>query len=614
MTIYRLLLVSSLVLITRFALVAQRVEPAFWWVGMKDTRLQLLIHAPAIAETQPKLAFTGVKLMKVTKVKSPNYLFIDLVVSPTAKPGTFPIQFLKNGQAVFTYQYELKARSTGSAQRQGYTPADVMYLITPDRFANGDPANDNVPGMPDPASRTGRDTRHGGDIQGIIDNLDYINDMGFTALWINPLIENKMPQASYHGYASTDFYKVDPRFGTNEDYRTLSKAAQKKGIKLVIDMIMNHCGSGHWWMADLPTDDWLNYQDKPQITNHSRETNQDPHASEYDKKLFADGWFVPSMPDMNQRNPLLAQYLIQNTIWWIEYADLHGIRMDTYPYPDKAFMAEWSRRVMQEYPNFSMVGEEWSMNPAIIAFWQKGKQNRNGYVSYMPNMFDFPQQNALVSALNEDDKVYNQGLMKLYQTLALDFLYENPTNLVVFPDNHDMSRFYTQINEKFDRWKMGMIQLLTTRGIPQFFYGTEILMTNPKSDRHDEIRGEMPGGWPDHTASAFTGKGLTDRQLEAQQFLKQLLQWRRRTPVLHTGKLTHFAASNGVYVYFRHNALQKIMVVMNKNSESKTLNTAHYAELLSGHKTARNIQTDQTQPLTQPLVIPAMSAVILDVK
>jgi glycosidase len=288
--------------------------------------------------------------------------------------------------------------------------------------------------------------------------------------------------------------------------------------------------------------------------------------------------------------------------------------MDTYPYPDKDFMSEWSRRVLEEYPKFSMVGEEWSLNPALVAFWQKGKKNRSGYVSYMPNMFDFPLQNALVEALNEDDKTYNRGLVKLYQTLSQDFLYENPNELVTFADNHDMSRFYTQIHENFDLWKMGMVNLLTTRGIPQVYYGTEILMTNPKSDRHDEIRGEMPGGWSDHSASVFTGKGLTKKQQEAKDFLKQLLQWRKNTPAIQTGKLKHFTARDGLYVYFRYNDSQTFMVVMNKNSEAKALDVAKYAEVLNGHKTVRNIQTDQTQPLSQPLSVPAMSAVIWEVK
>lgn len=608
-----LLLIVLLVSLRSYSLFAQRVEPAFWWVGMHDTHLQLLVHEKNIAQTQPRLTYPGVKMTKVTRVKSPNYLFIDLTISPATRPGTFPIQFLSNGKSVLTYAYDLKAREPGSAQRQGFTTADVLYMITPDRFANGNPANDTIVGMPDLANRTGRDTRHGGDLRGIANHLDYINDMGFTALWINPVVENNMPTASYHGYAITDFYKVDPRFGSNDEYRNLSKAAKRRGIKLVIDMVVNHCGSGHWWMNDLPTDDWLNYQQTMAITNHARESVQDPYASAYDQKIHADGWFAPTMPDLNQRNPLLATYLIQNTIWWIEYADLQGIRMDTYPYPDKTFMAEWSRRVLQEYPRFSMVGEEWSLNPALVAFWQKGKQNRNGYVSSMPSMFDFPLQNALVEALNEDDALYNRGLVKLYQTLSQDFLYANPMALVTFPDNHDMSRFYTQIHEQFDRWTMGMVHLLTTRGIPQLYYGTEVLMTNPKSDRHDDIRGEMPGGWPDHPTNAFTEKNLTPNQLAAKRLLQQLLQWRKNTPAVQTGRLKHFAARDGLYVYFRYTASQLVMVAMNKNNTATPLDVGRYAELLNGHSSTCNILTNETQSLTQPLAVPAMSAVIWEV-
>ncbi len=604
------LLTLVLVFIT-YPLFAQRVEPAFWWVGMKDTRLQLLIHEKNIGSAQPKLMYPGVTVATVTRVKSPNYLFVDLVISPAAKAGTFPIQFVKDGKSVLTYPYELKAREANSAQRKGYTAADVMYMITPDRFANGNSANDVVAGMPDKANRTGRDARHGGDIQGIANHLDYLQDMGFTALWINPLVENNMPSASYHGYASTDFYKIDPRFGSNEDYRALSKAAQKRGIKLIIDLIVNHCGSSHWWMSDLPTDDWLNFQGDPKMTSHARESIQDPHASEYDKKLHADGWFVSTMPDLNQRNPLLATYLIQNTLWWIEYADLRGIRMDTYPYPDKDFMAEWSRRVMQEYPAFNMVGEEWSLNPALIAFWQKGKTNRNGYVSSMPGMFDFPLQNALVEALNEDDRQYNRGLVKIYQTLSQDFLYERPDNLVTFADNHDMSRFFTQIHEDVALWKMGMIHLLTTRGVPQVYYGTEILMTNPTSDRHDDIRGEMPGGWADHTTSVFTGIGLTEQQRTAKEFLKKLLTWRKSNEAVQTGKLKHFAAREGLYVYVRYTDAQRVLVVMNKSADAKTLDMVKYGEVLAGRKTATDVLTGQTQPLSQPLSVAAKSAVIL---
>ena len=595
-------------------LYAQRVEPAFWWVGMKEPRLQLLIHQNDIGATEPQVTYAGVKLTKVTRVKSPNYLFLDLTIAATTKAGSFPITFKKDGKTVATYLYELKNREPNSANRQGFTSVDAMYLVTPDRFANANPANDNVAGMVDLLDRTGKDKRHGGDIQGIIEHLDYIQKLGFSALWICPLQENNQNMGSYHGYAMTDLYKIDARFGSNEEYRKLSKEAQKKGIKLVIDLVPNHCGSEHWWMKDLPTDDWVNFQGNPKITHHARESIQDPHASEYDKELHASGWFVPSMPDLNQRNPLMANYLIQNTIWWIEYADLHGIRVDTYPYSDKDFMSRWSQRIMREYPRFSMVGEEWSVNSSIVAFWQKGNKNTNGYVSEMSSMFDFPLQNALTEALNEDDRIYNRGLVKIYQTLSQDFLYAAPNDLVIMPDNHDMSRFYTQIHENFDLWKMGISFLLTTRGTPQIYYGTEVLMTNPKSDSHDEIRGEMPGGWADHTVSAFTEKGLTPQQLEAKQFMTKMLQWRKTNAAVQTGKLKHFTARDGLYVYFRYNDAQKVMVVMNKNKEPLKLDLGKYSELLKGASTAKNVLTGETGALANGITVNGTSALVLEIK
>lgn len=595
-------------------LYAQRVEPAFWWVGMKEPRLQLLIHQNDIGATEPQVTYAGVKLTKVTRVKSPNYLFLDLTIAATTKAGSFPITFRKDGKTVATYSYELKNREPNSANRQGFTSADAMYLVTPDRFANANPANDNVAGMVDLLDRTGKDKRHGGDIQGIIEHLDYIQQLGFSALWICPLQENNQNMGSYHGYAMTDLYKIDARFGSNEEYRKLSKEAQKKGIKLVIDLVPNHCGSEHWWMKDLPTDDWVNFQGNPKITHHARESIQDPHASEYDKELHASGWFVPSMSDLNQRNPLMANYLIQNTIWWIEYADLHGIRVDTYPYSDKDFMSRWSQRIMREYPRFSMVGEEWSVNPSIVAFWQKGNKNTNGYVSEMSSMFDFPLQNALTEALNEDDRIYNRGLVKIYQTLSQDFLYAAPNDLVIMPDNHDMSRFYTQIHENFALWKMGISFLLTTRGTPQIYYGTEVLMTNPKSDSHDEIRGEMPGGWADHTVSAFTEKGLTPQQLEAKQFMTKMLQWRKTNAAVQTGKLKHFTARDGLYVYFRYNDAQKVMVVVNKNKEPLKLDLGKYSELLKGASTAKNILTGETGALANGITVNGTSALVFEIK
>lgn len=573
-----------------------RVEPAFWWAGMEDTNLQLLVYGENISELKPTIDYPGVTLERTIQVKSPNYLFLYLKLDDNVKPGAFDLNFTKKGKTVLNYSYQLFEREEGSAQREGYNTSDVMYLITPDRFANGDPSNDNMPGMKEQANRPDPNGRHGGDIAGIIKNLDYIEEMGYTALWLNPVIENNMTNTSYHGYAMTDLYKIDARYGTNEDYLKLSKEAKKNGIKLIMDMILNHCGSEHWWMKDLPTGDWLNYQDGWKPTTHMRETNQDPYASEYDKKMHADGWFVETMPDLNQRNELMADYLIYNTIWWVEYAQLDGIRMDTYPYPDKHFMAEWTRRVMMEYPNFNIVGEEWSVNPTIVAYWQKGKQNADGYTSWMPGVFDFPLQKALVDALNEDDSQWGKGLVKLYSTLANDFVYADPTQLVTFPDNHDMSRFYTQINEDFELFKMGMAYIAVTRGIPQIYYGTEILMTNPGTDSHGVIRSDYPGGWAGDAANAFTGEGLTSEQKDAQTFMKTLLNWRKETPVIHHGQLKHFgpAFASGVYTLFRYDDEKVVMLVMNKNKEAKVVDLAEFkAEVMGDATLARDVLTGE---------------------
>nr|WP_319400235.1 glycoside hydrolase family 13 protein [uncultured Carboxylicivirga sp.] len=561
-----------------------RVEPAFWWVGMKNTQLQVMVYGENISELKPEISYPGVQLERTVIVNSPNYLFLYLNIDKYTKAGTFDLNFTRKGKNVLSYSYELKNRREGSSAREGYNTSDVIYLITPDRFANGNPDNDNVDGMKEQSNRKDLNGRHGGDLQGIINHIDYIDNMGFTALWLNPVMENNMTSTSYHGYAITDFYNTDARYGTNDDYLRLVKEAKKRGMKVIIDMILNHCGSEHWWMNDLPTSDWLNFQEGWKPTTHLRETNVDPYASDYDKKMHADGWFVESMPDLNQRNPLLADYLIYNTIWWIEYADLDGIRMDTYPYPDKNFMAEWTKRVMTEYPHFNMVGEEWSVNPAIVSYWQKGKQNADGYKSFLPGVFDFPLQEALVKALNEDDKNWGQGLIRLYSTLADDFLYADPSKLVTFPDNHDMSRFYTQIHEDFDLFKMGMAYIAVTRGIPQIYYGTEILMTNPNSDSHGEIRSDFPGGWAGDEVNAFTGMGLTGDAKDAQDFVRTLLNWRKGSKEVHEGCLKHFApaSGSGIYTVFRYTDEKAVMLIMNKNTDEKAVDLTPYKDEVIG--------------------------------
>lgn len=590
-------LVLLLVQITCFAAKQpERVEPAFWWVGMKNPNLQVMVYGENISELTPVAKYDGLKIVNVHKVKSPNYLFIDFQLAANIKPGSFKIEFQKDSKRKLSYEYKLLEREEGSAERIGYNTSDVMYLITPDRFANGNPNNDNIDGMPDLLNREDENGRHGGDIQGMINSLDYIKDMGFTAIWVNPLLENNQQAFSYHGYSTTDYYKVDPRYGSNEEYLEFVKLAKSKGIKIVMDMIENHCGSEHWWVKDLPTEDWFNFQEGFKQCIHRRETVQDPYASDWDKKMHADGWFVPSMPDLNQKNELMATYLIQNSIWWIEYAQLSGVRQDTYPYPDMDFMSDWTKAIMTEYPNFNIVGEEWSTNPSIIAYWQKGKKNPNGYESFLPGLMDFPLQHAMVEALNEDEAEYGKGIVKLYTMLSNDFVYADPTQLVVFPDNHDMSRIFTQLNEDFDLYKMAMAYIAVTRGIPQIYYGTEILMKNPGTDSHGVIRTDFPGGWKDDKVNAFSGEGLTGQQKEAQEYTKILLNWRKSCKTIHKGKLKHFAPvlDPKIYTMFRYDDEKIVMLVMNKNDEAKSIPLEIFkAELLGKANEGINVLTGE---------------------
>lgn len=585
-----------------------RVEPMFWWAGMKNPNLQLMVHAPEIGLCRVSLDYPGVLLKSVTTLPNPNYLFVDLDLS-AAKPGSFIIQFRKETKLVAEYRYELREREPGSAARKGFNSSDVMYLIMPDRFANGDPANDEIPGMKEKPDRNNPGGRHGGDIKGLRNHLDYISGMGFTAIWLNPLLENDQLTYSYHGYGTTDFYKVDSRFGSNEEYREFALEARKKGIKLIMDMIFNHCGSEHWWMKDMPMSDWLNGYPNYQITNHVKTLNQDIHASEYDKNQLVKGWFVPVMPDLNQRNPFMATYLIQNSIWWTEYTGLSGIRMDTYPYPDKEMMACWNRRMTEEYPGFSIVGEEWHLNQAVVSYWQKGKPNLDGYKGEIKCMMDFPLQNAVSTALREEGE---GSLMKIYDCLANDFQYPDPQNMVVFPDNHDIARFLVQVNNDPELFKMGVTLFLTTRGIPQLYYGTEIMMSH--SGTHDsEYRKDFPGGWANDVKNGFTGAGLTAQEKEMQDYIRKLLLWRKNTAVIHSGKLIHFVPFNGLYVFFRVNEKEKIMIVLNKNTKDTKLDTVRLSEMLRGATSAKNVLSGENYPDLSNLILPPRSVSILGI-
>jgi len=592
-----------------------RVEPMHWWTGMKNPELQLLVHGAGIGSGQPFISTTQARIKKVHKADSPNYLFIDLEIARNAKPGSFQIQFKKDGKTISSYEYFLHARSPQASQVKGFSAADVIYLITPDRFANGDTSNDVVAGMRETKLDRKHDYgRHGGDLRGMINSLDYIASMGYTAIWPTPLLENDMRQSSYHGYAITDHYKVDPRFGTVEDYKELADKARRKGIKLIYDGVVNHTGSQYWWMTDLPFRNWINYPDSLQVTNHRRTVNQDPYAAGVDRDLMVKGWFVRQMPDLNQENTFLANYLIQNNIWWIETLGLGGIRQDTYPYSQKKFLEQWSCRIMNEYPHFSIVGEEWTTNPLIVSYWQQGKSNNSGYKGCMKSTMDFPMQATLIQALTEPES-WDKGLVKLYEGLANDFVYANPKDLLVFGDNHDMDRLFTQLKSDVDLQQIALTYLLTIRGIPQLYYGTEILMqNNAKPGDHGLIRSDFPGGWAGDGVNGFTGKGLSTDQVRIQTFLKKMLNWRKNKNVIHSGNTMHFAPAYGAYVYFRYNDNETIMVVLNKDTATTSINTGRFAEIIKNRKQAVNVLTGESIALANRLSIPPRSAVVLELK
>ncbi len=590
----------------------EKIEPPFWYAGMNNPELQLLVYGKNIQSLYPHIQYDGVKVKQVHLVDNPNYLFIDLHIDGIAKPGTFEIKFQSNKKTILTQNYDLRKRKDNMANRSSFSTKDVIYLITPDRFANSDPTNDEVDSMKEKLNRSAELGRHGGDIQGIIDHLDYIKEMGFTAVWLNPILENNQADTSYHGYSTTDYYKVDPRFGTNEDYINLSQIAADKGLGLIMDIIVNHCGSGHWWMNDLPSDDWVNNQNLPyQQTNHRKSTLLDPYASPSDRKIMTEGWFVPTMPDLNQRNPLMSKYLIQNSIWWIEYANLYGIRQDTYSYPFREFMTEWTCAIMDEYPNFKIVGEEWVDDPAIIAYWQQGKNNPDGNNSCLTSIMDFPMNMALPKSLTEKEE-WGKGFVRLYETLGQDFHYANPMELVIFPDNHDMSRIFTQVNEDYDLYKMALTYILTMRGIPQLYYGTEILMHNRSSGSHGIIRSDFPGGWAGDAINAVTKKGLTPQQIDAQNWVKAMLHWRQDKTVIHAGKLMHYDPRNGIYVYFRYDDNETVMVVLNKNMEATSLELERFESNIGDNKFATDVISNKKQQLGESITIPPRSASVFE--
>ncbi|MFL1013114.1 glycoside hydrolase family 13 protein [Flavisericum labens] len=605
----------------------ERIEPLNWWVGFKNRDLQLLVKHPNISEYSPEISYEGVSLLKVNKADSPNYLFLDLSISETAFAGKFNIVFKHKNKEELIHSYELKSREKPSEDYIGFNSSDAIYLITPDRFSNGNPNNDIIETLNEASiDRNDNYARHGGDIQGITNHLDYIEDLGFTAIWPTPLLTNNMYQGSYHGYAMTDFYQIDPRFGTMEEYLELSSKMASKGMKLIMDQVANHCGLEHWWIKDLPFKDWINHQDnylenlenwegsKSITTNHRRTTNQDIYASKVDKDNMSEGWFVSVMPDMNQRNPFMATYTIQNSIWWIETAKLGGIRQDTYPYPDKHFMSKWAGEIMNEYPNFSIVGEEWTTNPLLIAYWQQGNPNSDGYNSNLKSPMDFAMQDIIVRALNNGES-WDSGFVEIYKGLANDFAYVSPKDIMVFPDNHDMSRIFTQLHGNIENTKMALSYILMMPRIPQIYYGTEILMEDfDKPGDHGLVRSDFPGGWDDDKINAFTGDGLSDAQKGMQFFLRKILNYRKTSQAIHEGKTVHFVPENGIYVLFRVVNDETVVLILNKNENEVELDLSRFDELQLNGKVMRNVTSSAQFKWEGNLVLSEKGPVILTTK
>ncbi len=609
LSLLSLLLISSAIFGQPSAI--RHLEPPFWWSGMHNPNLQLLVHADNISTCKPSINYPGVIIKKVSTTDNPNYLFIDLDISEAAA-GTFIIKFECKEKKPLDYEYKLLPRTKSAASRKGFDQSDLIYLVLPDRFANGDPKNDTHPDMLEAADRSNPDGRHGGDLQGVMQKLDYIDSLGVTALWLNPVFENNMPVYSYHGYSITDYYKTDPRLGTNEDFRHLNEMLKQRGMKAVMDMVFNHCGLNHWWMKDLPASDWVHQFPEFTKSNFRASTVFDPYASDYDQTLFTKGWFDTSMPDLNQKNPFLMTYLTQNSIWWIEYAGLDGIRMDTYPYPYREQMAQWAKRVLEEYPDFSIVGEVWMGVPALLAPWEKDPAVETGYESHLPYIFDFALYDAFGLAFNEGSG-WSTGITRMYDVLAQDFVYGENPRMVIFPDNHDGSRLFTKVGENLANQKLAVAFTLTTRGVPQLYYGTEILMSGNESDGHGKMRKDFPGGWQTDTANKYTASGRTADEEEMLRFTQKLANYRKNHDVLQTGKLTHFIPEDNVYVYFRHNDDEMMMIVLNNSNENQPLDLKRYAEMTQGISTGMNV-LDGTTVVLENLTIPAKEALVIKLR
>ena len=589
----------------------ERVEPMSWWVGMHNPNLQLIVHGKDIGLRSVHLNHPGVQLVAVHQVENPNYLFIDLKISSSASSGTFPISFTKTGETDLTYPYTLKQRDHSPGRIQGVTDKDLIYLIMPDRFSNGDPSTDSFSNMREKGVlRDSMFKRHGGDIQGIMNHLDYLKDLGVTAIWLTPVVENDEPRTSYHGYAITDHYKIDPRFGTNELYKQFVEKCHAMGLKVVMDLVHNHAGTEGYTIQDMPMKDWVHQWPTYTKSNFRDAAVMDPHASSTDRKQMLDGWFDRRMADMNEDNLYVQRFLTQNHIWWAEYSGVDGFRLDTYPYNDPQFMADWAKEVRAEFPHLSIFGETLVWSVANQAFFTEGNTVNRGLDTHLPGITDGVLKDAIYDALNVNEG-WTDGVNRLYLVLAQDFLYKDPAKNTIFLDNHDMSRFFSVVGEDMVKYKSGMAMLLTLRGVPQMYYGDEILMKN-FSNPDGLVREDFPGGWPGDKVNKFTAAGRDKKENEAFNYVRTLANYRKNTPALQNGKMMQYIPQDGVYLYFRYDKLKTVMVVYNSRDKEQTITTERYAERINGALKARDVITDNAVELAK-LTIPAKATLVLEI-
>lgn len=580
------------------------IHPPHWWAGMRDTTLQLQIHGRDVRPADFSLTYPGVTVDSVVRLDgSPNWQYVYLTVSPEAQPGIMKLEW-REGKRKVVKEFELRARKAQKGAK-GFTAGDVLYMIMPDRFASGDESINDVAELRHhvKVDRDNPNTRHGGDLAGISSHVDYLDSLGITAVWLNPVLENDMKGGSYHGYATTDYYKVDPRFGSNSQYSALVEKLHDNGIKTVMDMIFNHCGSGHPWFEDRPSKDWFNFPDGYVQTNYRLSTITDPYATDYDRKLTQDGWFVAEMPDLNQRNPHLMKYLIQNSIWWIEESQIDGIRMDTYPYADEKEMARWISEVIAEYPDFNIVGECWFGETAGEAFWQKGSPlaSKRNPDTNLPVVMDFPFMIKCrdMAPFKAKTDPWN-GLNTIYDHLALDYVYPDPMNVLRFLDNHDTERFILTEPETLGQWKQALTVLLTVPGIPQLYYGTELLMHGTREGGDGNVRKDMPGGFPGDKVNVFSREGRTELQNEAFDFISRLCGWRRGSKAIGEGGMKHFMPTNGVYLYERRSGDDVAVIMLNGTDETNDVDMTRYLEIIPEGKSYTDILTgERIVPVTQ---------------